>query len=203
MWTSPNQNGAVISNCKNYGTVNGSSEVGGIVGYADRALISSCQNSGTVTGTGNYGTGGIVGCDIYNPRSLFKPGIGSTISDCTNFGSVTAPRAGGILGSYVISPGQEHPSSNRYSTITSCTNTGAIGSVTGTGKCGAIYGAPIAYAAGDATDAVEHMMVKIQNCHVGGQVNNVNVTSENYSDLMSASNNIEPTGNVFYEENNS
>lgn len=200
VWIRPNSTGSYITNCDNYGNVTGTNEVGGIVGYADRAEISSSNNYGNVVGTGNYGTGGIVGCDIYNVYLIFAPGKGSTISDCTNTGTVTAPRAGGILGSYVIAPGDSHPSSDRYSTISGCTNTGAISSANGAGKCGAIYGAPISYAAGDGTDAVEHMIVKIQNCFVGGSVENNTVTENNLTQLISASTNVQLSGNTLYNE---
>ena len=195
--------GTTISGCTNTAAVNGISEVGGIAGYADRAYVERCTNTGTVTGTGNYGTGGIIGCDIFNRLWFLVPNMGSTIENCANSGSVTAPRAGGILGSFVVAPGDSQPSSDIYSTISGCTNTGAISASTTNGKCGAIYGAPISYAQGDADTVVSHMKVEIQDCKVGGSVGNVTLTAENYSTYIAGSSLVDAdTGNVFYEETN-
>lgn len=196
--------GTTISGCTNTAAVTGTSEVGGIAGYADRAIVEDCTNEGTVTGTGNYGTGGIVGCDIFNRYySIFAPDLGSTIENCVNSGSVTAPRAGGILGSFVVAPGDSQPSRDTYSTINSCTNTGAISSSATNGKCGAIYGAPISYAQGDADTAVSHMKVSIENCKVGGSVRDVQLTADNYSTYIAGSSLVDAgTGNVFYSESN-
>ena len=200
VWARPSATGTRVTTCVNYGTISGTSEVGGIVGYTDRAVITSCDNLGVVTGTGNYGTGGIVGCDIYNPYLIFKPSIGSTISGCTNDGSVIAPRAGGILGSYVVSPGQNQNSSNRYSTITGCTNLGAISSQNGNGKCGAIYGAPITYKSGDADEYVNHMIAKIENCTVGGTVEGISAPESDteFATFISPSSYVVLSGNSRY-----
>lgn len=197
-WTKPSATGTKVTECTNYGAIIGTSEIGGIVGYTDRAVITSCHNHGNVTGTGNYGTGGIVGCDIYNPRSIFKPTIGSTISNCTNDGSVSAPRAGGILGSYVVSPGQNQNSSNRYSTITGCTNLGAISSPNGNGTCGSIYGAPVTYKSGDADAYVDHMIVKIEHCVVGGTVEGASVpeSEADFAAFISPSSHVQLNGNT-------
>lgn len=171
VWSRPNSTGANLTSCTNKGEVTGTSEVGGIVGYTDRAVITSCNNEGNVIGTGNYGTGGIVGCDIYNPRYfIFNPGMGSTMTSCVNSGDVSAPRAGGILGSYVVSPGQSQNSSDRVSTISQCKNYGDITTPNESGICGAIYGAPITYAHGDADSYVNHLIVSIDYCTVGGTV---------------------------------
>lgn len=194
--------GTYVSGCENHGDVTGTTEVGGIVGYTDRASVSGCLNKGTVTATGNYGAGGIVGCDIYNPQSLFTPTMGSTISNSTNEGAVTAPRAGSILGSYVVAPGDSQPGTARYSTISSCTNTGAISSPNGTGKCGAIYGAPISYAQGDNPGNLGNMKVRIQNCQVGGSAEGEALTAENYSTHIAASDIVEQSGNTFYAVTN-
>lgn len=162
---------ARISACNNYGEVQGTSEVGGIAGYADRAAIEHCNNYAAVTGTGNYGTGGILGCDIYN-YGLIKPQKGSTITDCANSGTISAPRAGGILGSYVAAPGDSQPTNATiYSVLTRCSNSGAI---TGTaGKCGAIFGYQITYAQGDGASAVNNLQVKMVSCSNTGTVNGV------------------------------
>lgn len=191
--------GTTITNCTNTGNVYGTSEVGGIIGYADRANVSGCINSGNVTGSGNYGTGGIIGCDIYNPRSILAPLNGSTMTECTNSGDITAPRAGGILGSYVVSPGNNQPSlSNKYSTISSCTNTGNISSPNGNGKCGSIYGAPITYKSGDGDDYVDRMIVKIISCTVGGKVegNTLAESGKTFEQFISPSTHVQLSGNV-------
>lgn len=196
--------GTQVISCINNGCIVGTSEVGGIVGYGDRAYISGCTNYGNITGTGNYGTGGILGCDIYNPRTLlYTPPNGSTITNCTNSGTVTAPRAGGILGSYVVSPGQsQHSSSNRYSTITGCTNLGAISSPNNNGKCGAIYGAPITYKSGDADSYVNHLIVKIENCIIGGTVEGISVPASDtdFTAFISPSSHVQLSNNTRYEE---
>ena len=187
--------GTTFDSCTNNGAVNGSTEVGGIVGYTDQAYVYNCTNTASVYGTGNYGTGGIVGCDIMNLRLIFALD-GSTIESCVNRGSVTAPRAGGILGSYVAAPGDNTPSSNVESTITDCDNYGAISSQNGTGVCGAIYGAPISYKYGESQ--VDHMIVVIKGCTVGGTVEGASVPSdtEAFNDFISPSDYVELNGNT-------
>lgn len=190
--------GADITYCTNNGAVNGTNEVGGIVGYADRSNINNCKNYGTVTGTGNYGTGGILGCDIFNYTiALFSPSNGSTIESCENHGNVTAPRAGGILGAFVVAPSKDQKSRVIYSTIDGCTNTGAV---SGT-KAGAIYGASISYKSGDSTSVVGNMKADIKNCFVGGSVNSTALTAENFLTYISADANfISESGNTFFSE---
>lgn len=166
---------ATITYCENHNSVSGNSEVGGIVGYTDQTTIQHCLNEGTITATGNYGSGGIVGFDAYNPRflwgiPLYEPDKGATIEFCTNTGSVSGPRSGGILGTLGVTPGQDQPDNETVlTTINQCTNQGAI---TGTdGKCGAIFGYQITYAHGDGENDVNHLIVNITNCTAGGSVN--------------------------------
>lgn len=168
--------GTTIDGCVNEGTVNGTTEVGGIVGYTDQSVVKNCTNNGSVTGSGNYGTGGIVGCDIMNTLLGIFPRDGSTIDNCINNGAVSSPRAGGILGSYVAAPGDDPPTSDIVSTITNCKNFGAISSPNGNGVCGAIYGAPIAYKTGET--GVEHMITVINGCTVGGTVEGAGVPTD-------------------------
>ena len=67
-----------ISNCENRAMVNGTKNVGGIVGYSsDDNTISSCANYGAVTGT-EYAVGGMVG--------FF---ISGTIQNCANYGDIS------------------------------------------------------------------------------------------------------------------
>jgi len=177
---------ATITYCYNYGTVSGNSEVGGIVGYSDQATITNCHNTGNVSATGNYGTGGIVGFDAYNPRTLYRPSKGSTIAGCTNIGNISGGRAAGIVGTLGVTPGRAQPTSNKTLTvITTCSNSGAI---TGTaGKCGSIFGYQITYANGDGDSYINHLYVKITGCTIGGTVNGEGVAL--------------PTSSVYYTTN--
>lgn len=178
--------GATISDCKNFGIINGTTNVGGIVGYADRSDVDKCINQGKVTGDGNYGTGGIMGCNAYNPPSRVFPLIGwvnptttSTIDECKNGGDVVGGRAGGILGAYIVAPGRKQPDTDLVCTITACENTG---NVTGTtGKIGSIFGYQISYASGDGEGSVSHLIVKIINCTYSG-----NATSSPYVQIIPA-----------------
>lgn len=196
------KSGAQILSCINSGAVTGTSEVGGIAGYTDRSFVQHCENSGTVTGNGDYGTGGIVGCDIFNYLiriSFLMPQSGSTIENCTNTGTVSAPRAGGILGSFVVAPSKDQPNSAIYSEIVNCTNDGTV---SGT-KCGAIYGAPISYKSGAVDTSINNMKVRITGCKVRGSVNQTSITTENLENYLSAdSRYIVSSGNTLYIEVN-
>lgn len=165
--------GATVSNCKNYGKVSGTSSVGGIIGYADRAKVSGCYNYNEVLGTGNYGTGGIVGTNIYNPRSIFRPAVATEITNCHNEGNVSAPRAGGILGSYASAPGDDQPRTRLNVRISNCTNSGAISGTTPTSKIGSIFGYQISYAKGDGDTDIERMGVIITGCTNSGSPSNL------------------------------
>ena len=98
------RSGVTVINCDNYGAVSGVNEVGGIIGYADQADINNCANRGIVTGTGNYGTGGILGFDVFNAIgiSFLETDHGSTISNCNNYTAVSGLRSGGILGTLAL-----------------------------------------------------------------------------------------------------
>lgn len=204
---SPSATGTTISYCENNAAVSGTSEVGGIVGYTDRASVTYCDNYGAVTGMSNYGTGGIVGCDIHNYSSLavifpsLRPTNGSTISNCKNVGAITGLRVGGILGAFVVAPSKTQPSSDIYSTISECINDGAIICNSENGKYGAVYGAPIAYAAGDGASAINHMKVKILDCEIGGTVNGATPPTEisQLNSFISVSEYIVANGNIIYE----
>ncbi len=156
--------GATITECENRGTVSGTSSVGGIVGYADRAHVSDCNNNASITGTGNYGTGGIVGANVYNIYRVFianrKPTVATTIDRCNNSGTIFAPRAGGILGAYFSAPGDAQPDTRLDCVITDCDNSGTV---TGT-KVGAIFGYQISYAKGDNDSDINNMGVVIRSC---------------------------------------
>lgn len=196
--------GATTMSCANYGEVNGTSEVGGIVGYIDRGEISECNNYADVTGSGNYGVGGIVGCNVLNPianMEIFIPTTTSTITACYNEGTINGPRAGGILGSFVVAPNRSQSSSrNTTCAVSACTNAGDINTENSSDACGAIYGAPITYMNGAGDQYVDHLIVLIQNCYIGGSVRNTEVSSENFQNYVSGSNYVTPSNNVFYEE---
>lgn len=103
--------GVTIKNCTNKATINGTTQVGGIIGYADASLenvfvIEDCVNDGTVTGTSTR-VGGIVGISTTAKTKIIR--------NCTNNGKVTGSNnVGGIIGySY-------------YNKISGCTNTGEV-----------------------------------------------------------------------------
>lgn len=180
---------ASISYCDNSGTVNGNTEVGGIVGYTDQSTIEHCTNSGTISATGNYGSGGIVGFDAYNPRSLgswvvYAPNTGATIESCTNTGAINGPRSGGIVGTLGVTPGEEQPDNPTVLTkISNCHNEGDITGTTG--KCGAIFGYQITYAHGDGDDYVKNLTVQIRSCDFNCTINNVAATDATPSEYIS------------------
>lgn len=166
---------ADVKYCDNSGDVNGTTEVGGIIGYTDQTMVSNCTNSGGINAAGNYGCGGIIGFDAYNTARVvlvfvYEPETGATVTSCTNSGTISGGRAAGIVGTLGATPGDDQPDEQKTLTkITNCTNTGAI---TGTeGKCGSIFGYQITYAHGDADEYINNMYVKITNCTVSGTVN--------------------------------
>ena len=81
---------ANMSNCENHATVNGTDDVGGIVGIlsGENSLIASCANYGKITGE-NRDVGGMAGyCSL------------GAIQDCANYGEISgADRVGGMIGS--------------------------------------------------------------------------------------------------------
>lgn len=82
-----------LTGCKNYGTISGTSQVGGIAGQAvNFCNYEGCENYGTITGTKETSTyaGGIVG----------QGGTCNTLTECNNNAAVTGVQyAGGIVGS--------------------------------------------------------------------------------------------------------
>lgn len=74
-----------ITNCINSGSITGTHETAGIIGYSDHSEISNCTNSGAVSGFATVG--GIVG----------KMGGGSIVS-CKNTATVKASKARDIDG---------------------------------------------------------------------------------------------------------
>ena len=123
--------------------------VGGIVGSGDSVIliISDCTHEGSLAASGESSStcvGGIAsiattisGCTNYGTVSgTFAGGIAhsaTTISDCTNHGTVSGTYAGGIV--------------CRYTTVSDCIN---YGTVSGT------YAGGIAYSATTISDCTNH-----------------------------------------------
>ncbi len=94
---------ATVSNCTNYGMVNGT-QCGGLVGCVNALTVENCENYGDVAGVENCG--GIVG---------YKSSSEGKVEKCNNYGNITASGdyVGGIVGfSYVP--------------ISKCLNTGSV-----------------------------------------------------------------------------
>lgn len=197
-----NDMGSTISGCTNSGAVIGTgnaTNVGGIVGYADRAYVKQCTNEETaaVTGMSNYGTGGIVGCNAYNPIRLFgglitrEPTVATKIESCTNEADVTGGFAGGILGAYIVVPSRTQPSNKLDCMIIDCVNTGDV--IGRADRCGAIFGYQISYKNGDGKDYVDNLIVVIEggsyNCKVGTSEENLTLatvpTNSPYATIVS------------------
>ncbi|MDA3814498.1 MAG: hypothetical protein PF570_09645 [Candidatus Cloacimonetes bacterium] len=108
-------NGSSITNCTSSGSVNGNSEVGGLVGYNDFAAIANCTSSVNVLG--NIYIGGLVGTNdessinsSHTTSNVVANGdyIGglvgynytnSTISGCSSIGTLEgANYIGGLIG---------------------------------------------------------------------------------------------------------
>ena len=137
-------NGSSMINCHATGKVNGTYDVGGVVGYSTYSTISNCYATGSVTATGANGNdsnaGGVVG-------SVF----GDTISRCYATGAVTGPEnnIGGFAGRISYSS----------TTISDCYATGAVsGGRYAGGLIGYIYTHP-SYGGGS-----------VYNCYASGEV---------------------------------
>jgi uncharacterized repeat protein (TIGR02543 family) len=103
-----------ITNCVNYGTVYGHSQVGGIVAFKAQAMrtftVRNCIFAGTIIADGNI-VGGIVGGG-YNEVTAPNSPCGSIIN-CYSIGNITGNnKVGGIFGgeNYVASAWANGPS---------------------------------------------------------------------------------------------
>ena len=134
---------AAIINCRNYGIVQGSNSVGGIVGesYQRAEDCKYCVNEGEVTG--KNGVGGIIGARTY-PQTGWK-----CVSLSYNTGNVTGEESvGGIIGAFGAATGE--------CTIENCFN---IGVITGTvNQIGGIAGSV-------------GFNSPIKNCYNAGKIN--------------------------------
>ena len=115
----------IIVNSQNYGTIQGNSEVGGIIGYANDTDIIGCMNiagdNGNIISGQSSSIGGICGVATGS----------SKVEYCSNnmpvSGSATSDFVGGIVGKI-----------RSYSSISACYNSGSI---SGSSKIGGIVGA--------------------------------------------------------------
>ena len=111
--------GVVVSDCHNYGVVDGYySYGGGVVGYARECIITDCTNDTTVISRHGVGGGGIIGTCL-----------ATKLINCVNYGTVTnngKTNAGGIA-SYVY--GRVSGFTNYgyvKSQVINCVNYGAV-----------------------------------------------------------------------------
>lgn len=166
-----NDTNVTIENCDNYGVVTasgGGSNIGGIVGYAEKTTIDLCENNGTVTSSGSGSdVGGIVGycksgsiiqnCENHGAASSAngsKVGgiVGSTesinrIEACSNTATITSThQSGGIAGQ--LSGGKQ--------VILGCRNLGNVAAATGSGHAGGIAG---------GIDSMNSFNISIEKCY--------------------------------------
>ena len=116
--------GILISNCINYGIINGNAG-GGVVGANfccyGTGIIENCINYGPITGL--YSAGGIAGTAAAGPDRHDEPEEYDntlkgqvTFNNCTNNGIILTQDGGGIAGSIAGSGGNiSTTSTNRYS----------------------------------------------------------------------------------------
>lgn len=125
----PDVSGIIIKGCHNYGIVEGTDAVGGIVGYSV-ADVSDCHNHVAVNGNG-YSVGGIIGEQRHQ----------GSVKGCTNEGAVTNSISsddeagygtGGIVGWIRYIEESEYTVESAIE-VDSCNNEGAV---TGSGGIG-------------------------------------------------------------------
>ncbi len=94
-----------MTNCVNYGEINGTHDSGGIMGHTTQAImkLSFCENFGKVTAVNDQYAGGICGYGWGTKTASISAADGhysNIIEYCINHADVTADtRAGGIVGS--------------------------------------------------------------------------------------------------------
>ena len=84
--------GSVVNNCSTTGSVNGVTNVGGLLGYSDGSVITNCYSHASVYGSGDQ-IGGFIGLSGWNNSSFFN--------FCYSTGAVTGNSAsykGGFMG---------------------------------------------------------------------------------------------------------
>lgn len=115
--------GAKIENCMNSAAVSGGSAVGGVVGYVNGAcVIEGCVNTGSVSGTTGY-IGGVSG-------QHWRAG---EVKNCYNTGRVSGPASvGGAVGGHKAAT----------TVVENCFNAGAVVDTTGyANNIGGVLGA--------------------------------------------------------------
>ncbi len=145
------RNGAMIKQCYSNATVTGDSQAGGLVGRNERATIYGCYATGNITGTGDADSiGGLVGRNYYSAK----------IDYCYATGNVTGKNAlGGLVGM-----------NRRFSNIYACYATGNVNGNTSEGSgIGGIVGYQTNSARVDNSYATGNV---IGNDKVGGLVGN-------------------------------
>ncbi|HBC92512.1 MAG TPA: hypothetical protein DCZ10_06300 [Pelotomaculum sp.] len=133
-----------MQNCTNKGTVSGTTNTGGILGYINTVVaIADCVNEGAVGGTQNVGgvagnatnagtsltrsgnTAAITGTSYNVGGILGNSGANASLSECYNTGAVSGTyNVGGILGSSRV-------------LIANCYNTGNVSASAGSSSQGA------------------------------------------------------------------
>lgn len=148
---------AIITNCKNYGIINGT-KVGGIVAFSNNIKVYNVSNHGQVSGQGEMGGivgyaytfdldscvnyGNILGVKYYC-AGIVAEGKG-TIAKCINYGDVSATKAyyvGGVGGNISATISQ----SINFGKIIGNDHVGGlvgyiVGSIFDSGNVGEVYG---------------------------------------------------------------
>jgi The GLUG motif len=154
-----------ILNCKNTINVTGYTNAGGIVGKVDGvSTIDGCSNVGTVNSTQNTSpyTGGIVG--VFNGLTTNGTSDVSYIRNCYNRGAISSPNyVGGMAGQ-----------ATGNITIDKCFNTGTING-TVNGASGGIVG--YGYNTGTPSPVA---VLNISNCYNTGAIKALTTTGTNY-----------------------
>lgn len=124
-------NSLSCSGCKHRGSINGETNLGGIVGYlhaySSNTNISSCSHNGDINGTENIG--GIVGSCYYRYTTYT-----TLITNCFSSGQYTGTNyLGGILG-------KENYYNNGYNNNIHITNSYAFATIIGEQNIGGIVG---------------------------------------------------------------
>lgn len=167
--------GAIINNVTLVGgSVNGTNNVGAIVGNANNTHLTNVVNSAAITGTDNVG--GIVGSST-----------DSVIKDAVNTGTIegTGENVGGLIGSMGGSQDKSQLIGNSYN----------LGNVSSTGaNVGGLVGHAVNSIIGDGTNLVYNVLDVTGLYNVGGIVGNM----EQGSKVQNAENsgNVTATGHI-------
>ena len=116
-----------VINCGNEATVSGDSEVGGVVGAVNgESTVSGCYNKGAVSGTRGY-IGGVTG-------QHWRAG---TVQNCYNVGTVSGPATvGGVVGGHRAASPVVENCFNAGDVVDTAGNANNIGAVVGATAAG-------------------------------------------------------------------